>query len=128
MKKILFSFVTILFFIINSSIAQVSTNFNNDNTISTKGRFDRNYGTAIDLIIPSKNIDSLLSKEKRDLVQLNELKPFKLADPTKVNLDIPKLIKWKFDNEFAYGKFTLKLSGALSSSISFDKFYLPKKY
>lgn len=126
MKKILSSLVTILFFITNSSISQVSTNFNNDNTISVKGRFDRNYVTAIDLIIPSKNIDSLLSKEKRDLAQSNELKPFKLADPTKVNLDIPKLIKWTFDKEFAYGKFTLKLSGALSTSISFDKFYLPK--
>lgn len=126
MKKILFSLVAILFLISNSSIAQVSTNFNNDNLISAKGRFDRNYVTATDLIMPSKNIDSLLSKEKREIALQNELKPFKLAEPTKVNLDIPKLTKWTYDKEFAYGKFTLKLSGALSTSISFDKFYLPK--
>jgi hypothetical protein len=126
MKKILFSIAAILFLISNSSIAQVSTNFNNDIIISAKGQFDKSYVTAIDLVIPSKNIDSLLSKEKREIAQSNELKPFKLAEPTKVNLDIPKLTKWTYDKEFAYGKFTLKLSGALSASINFDKFYLPE--
>ncbi|MBS0647430.1 MAG: trypsin-like peptidase domain-containing protein [Verrucomicrobia bacterium] len=126
MKKILFNLVIMLFVIANSPFAQVSTNFNNDNIISAKGRFERNYVTAIDFIVPSKNIDSLISQEKREIAQSSELKPFKLADPTKVNLDILKLTTWTYDKEFAYGKFTLKLSGALSSSINFDKFYLPK--
>jgi len=126
MKKILFILVAILFSIANTSTAQVSTNFNNDNIVSDKGQFQRNYVTAIDFVIPSKNIDSLLAKEKREIAQSNELKPFKLAEPTSVNLDIPKLINWTYDKEFAFGKFTLKLSGAFSTSINFDKFYLPE--
>jgi lysyl endopeptidase len=126
MKKILFRIIGLLLIIANNSNAQVSTNFNNDNTISSKGRFNRNYAAAIDFIIEAKNIDSLLKKEKQEIEQSNELKPFKLATPTNVNLDIPKQIAWTYDNEFAYGKFTIKLLGALSSSITFDKFYLPK--
>lgn len=126
MKSISFILLAILFFNYKSSIAQVSTNFNNENIILAQGRYERNYSTSIDFEVPSKNIDSLLSREKEDLAKSTELKPLKIAIPTKVDLDIPKMTNWIFDNEFAYGKFTLKLSGALSSSINFDKFYLPK--
>ena len=49
-----------------------------------------------------------------------------MATPVTVDLDIAKRTNWTYDKEFAYGKFTIKLTGALSSSISFDKFYLPK--
>jgi lysyl endopeptidase len=126
MKPILYRLTIILFFIANQSIAQVSTIFNNETTISGNGRFDKKYGSAIDVVLPAQNIDSLLSKEKQDIAQSNDLKPFRLAAPTKVNLDIPKLTNWTYEKEFAYGKFTLRLSGAMSVSISFDKFYLPK--
>jgi len=30
------------------------------------------------------------------------------------------------DNDYPYGKFTLKLNGAVTCSINFDKFWLPK--
>jgi len=66
MKKILSIPLAILCFIANHSIAQVSTNFNNQNIISAKGQFERNYNQFIDLIIPAKNIDSLLLKESRN--------------------------------------------------------------
>lgn len=126
MKSMLYISLAVLLFMANNLVAQVATNFNNENIISSKGQFEKNYNSTIDVIIPAKNIDSLLFKEKLEGAQSNELKPFKLAAPSKINLDIAKLVNWAYDKEFAYGKFTLKLSGALSASISFDKFYLPK--
>jgi len=41
-------------------------------------------------------------------------------------LNIAKQINWVDDKEFAYGKYTIKVNKALSASINFDKFYLPK--
>jgi lysyl endopeptidase len=35
-------------------------------------------------------------------------------------------MKWTADNFFAYGKYTIKATGALSASMNFDKFFLPQ--
>jgi hypothetical protein len=51
MKKISFSLIALLLFIANNSIAQVSTNFNSERSISSKGRFDKNYFSDIDFIM-----------------------------------------------------------------------------
>ena len=126
MKKILYIPMAVLLFMANSLLAQVSTIFNNEQIISSKGQFEKNYTSTIDFVIPLKNIDSLLVKERQDSGESIEVKPFRLATPITVNLDIAKYIKWNYDNEFAFGKFTIKLSGALSSSINFDNFYLPE--
>lgn len=68
----------------------------------------------------------MLEIERREQLQTDGVKIFKLAVPVPVNLDIVKLTNWTYVNEYAYGKFTIKLNGALSSSINFDQFYLPK--
>lgn len=126
MKYLKIQICILVLLYVNSLTAQVSTNFNNEILVTGNGKFMKNYLSTIDLTLPSKNIDSLLSIERIELLNSKEEKPFKLAIPLSVNLDIAKLIKWTSDNEFAYGKFTIKQTDALSSSISFDKFVLPK--
>lgn len=126
MKKIIHLLFVLMLFLANSLMAQVATNFNNEILISSKGQFGKDYRTQIDFEIPAKNSDNLLATEKQDIKQSNEVKPFKLAIPVSIDLDIAKLTSWTYDNEFAYGKFTIKLNRALSVSINFDRFYLPK--
>jgi V8-like Glu-specific endopeptidase len=106
--------------------AQVSFNFNNPDEISDRGRFARSYKTRIDFEIPAKNIAGLLEKEKVELEKSKETKPFQLAEPVPVDIDIPALISWDNDINFAYGKFTIRVNGALSASINFNQFFLPK--
>ena len=126
MKAIkLFLFTNLILFC-HLAQAQVKTNFNNETLISTQGRFTKEYKTQIDFELPSKNIDDLLEKEKNEIAKSSETKPFQLAVPIPIDLDIAKFANWTYDKEYAYGKFTMKLNGALSASINFDKFYLPK--
>ncbi|MEO8406466.1 MAG: trypsin-like peptidase domain-containing protein [Chitinophagaceae bacterium] len=106
--------------------SQVKTNFNNESIVSQKGQFEKEYKQQIDYQLSAKNIDDLLSTEKTEQLLSSEAKPFKLAVPVSVDLDIANLANWSSDNEFAYSKYTIKLNGALSASINFDKFYLPK--
>ncbi len=120
-----FLFIHLLFLCFLAQ-AQVKTNFNNETIVSNKGQFVKDYKTKVDFEIPAKKIVELLEKEKREIANYNEIKPFKLAVPVSVNLDIANLINWAFDKGYAYGKFTVKLNGALSSSINFDQFYLPE--
>jgi lysyl endopeptidase len=106
--------------------AQVKTNFNNDKAIAGRGHFSKNYTTQTDLELPAKNINALLAKEKRLQEQSSQTKPFQLAEPVAIDLDISRNIKWMLDGDSAFGKYTIHLKGALSASINFDKFYLPK--
>lgn len=122
MKSIFLTFITLCSFCVS---AQVTTNFNNELTISSKGRFGKGYKERIDFEIPARNIASLLEAEKRADAGSNEARPFRLAEPIAIDLDIAKLINWVTDKETAYGKFTIKVNGALSTSINFDQFYLP---
>lgn len=68
----------------------------------------------------------MLETEKKELLKSNDTKLFKIAVAVPVDIDIAKLTNWFQGNEYMYGKFTLKLNGALSASINFDQFYLPK--
>lgn len=122
--KIAFIIPLLLLFVFVS--AQVKTNFNNETLITQKGQFVKEYKIQIDFEVPAKNINELLEIERREQLQTNGVKLFKLAVPVPVNLDIVKLTNWNYDKEFAYGKFTVKLNGALSASINFNQFYLPK--
>lgn len=105
--------------------AQVKTDFNNTSLISSRGLFQKGYTQMIDFELPARDVNNLLETEKREQLQSNEVKPFKLAVPVAVDLDISKLITWNTDNEYVYGKYTIRANGALSASINFDKFYLP---
>lgn len=105
--------------------AQVKTNFNNKTPITERGYFLKSYKATIDFEIPAKNITNLLQDEKSETNTILEAKPFQIAVPVPVNLDIGKLMNWIDEGDSAYGKFTIKLKGALSTSINFYKFYLP---
>jgi lysyl endopeptidase len=125
MKKIILLLLVMVLTLSNDINAQVATDFNNESLISSKGQFVKDYSTQIDFEIPAKNIDNLLVMEKQELSQSNEAKPFRLAVPVSIDLNIPKLINWTQEKEFVYGKFVIKLNKALSASINFDQFYLP---
>lgn len=126
MKKITTSLAVFLIFaIFLSANAQVRTNLNNVEKISTKGKFNKTTKTEVDLNIPKKDIKELLEKEKKEYTSTNEDKPFRLATAIPVDIDIAKQANWTFEKEFAYGNFSIRLNGALSASINFDKFYLP---
>jgi len=106
--------------------AQVHTNFNNDLRIGNKGVFNILYKTEVDYEIPAKDISKLLENEKNRTDNEPNI-PYQIAVAVTIDQDIPKLIQWTYNKDFAYGKFTIKLNGALSSSINFDKFFLPSK-
>jgi lysyl endopeptidase len=115
----------VLLFSFFSANAQVKTNLSNPDKISNKGKFNKSYKTDIDFEVPKKNIKELLENEEADYASTNEDRPFRLAIAIPVDIDITKQANWSFENKFAYGKFSIRLNGALSSSINFDKFNLP---
>lgn len=126
MRTIKTVFVMLLFVLPFLVQAQVKTNFNNKELISNQGRFKKAYKEQIDFEMPAKDINKLLEKEKKENGQSKDAKLFRLAEPIAVDLDIAKLINWVVDSGYAHGKFTIKINGALSNSINFDQFYLPK--
>ncbi len=126
MKNIKYIIIISILFCYKHIYAQVTTDFNNTTLITTKGRFFKNYDTKVDFLIPAKSIKELEEVDKISLKNIANLKYLKIATPISVNLHLPKLINWTFDNEYAYGKYTIKLTNALSSSINFDQFFLPK--
>jgi hypothetical protein len=118
-------FLSMLFCCIYAQ-GQVKTNLNNALKFTEKGKFNKAYSKGIDFEIPAKNIDALLEQERNELNSTNEDKPFRLAKAIPVDIDIAQKVKWTEDGMYAYAKFSIKLKGAMSSSINFDKFYLPK--
>ncbi len=125
MKQIKYVFLFQVIFLSFFAKAQVKTNFNNENVLNAKGHFVRDYLNQVDFELPAKNIDDLVQKEKNELAKNSNQKIFLIAVPVQVNIDIVERINWTYDKVYAYGKFTIKLNGALSSSINFDKFFLP---
>ncbi len=116
-------FILLCFF----ASAQVRTNFNNDVQITNRGRFIKAYKGQIDFEIPAKNNFQLLEIEKTEIEKSNQSKPFQLAVPVAVDLNIAKLANWTYEDDFAFGKFTIKLNGALSASINFDQFFFAQR-
>ena len=101
MKAIKYFLLTNLIFLCYLAQAQVKTDFNNESVISNQGRFMKDYAIKVDFEIPAKDINELLDAEKREQLQSNETKPFKLAVPVTVDLDIAGLANWAYDNENA---------------------------
>lgn len=122
-KMLLTAFAMLLFFCYSS--AQVVTNFNNEQLISGKGRFGKGYKELIDFEVPARDITTLLKTEQQRNARSNDAKPFRLAEPVAIDLDIAKRMNWVADGNSEFGKFTIKVNGALSTSINFDRFYLP---
>lgn len=86
MKKGLLFQILALLLVTNCLPAQVSTNFNSKNVVSSRGQFFKDYRQAVDVIIPAKSIDSLLLIERNELTLSNEIKPFRLATPVAIDL------------------------------------------
>ncbi len=99
---------------------------NNNKPIDEAGYYARSYASRIDLTLPAKDIKALLNTEAEDNKKNSGSKPFQIADPTPVDLNIAKTAKWVNDATHAYARYTILLSGALSASINFDQFYLPR--
>ena len=125
MKKSIAFHLVLLLIVTNNLFAQVSTNFNNTIPVAGKGKFEKAYEQKIDLEIPAKNIEVLLETERIEKLKSLETKPFKIAIPVTVNINLVELINWVPNDKYIYGKYTIKLTSALSASINFDKFYLP---
>lgn len=115
--------VTLTFCILANS--QVKTNFNSEEKLTEKGKFKKDYKTVIDLELPQKDIKQLLAKEMREKKE-SDTKILRIAELVPVDIDMAKQIKWTSDEQFAYGKYTIKAKGALSVSINFDNFFLPE--
>jgi lysyl endopeptidase len=105
------------------SVAQVKTNFNNKIRVTESGKFNKQYSSHRPYIISQRDINSLLKKEAEDTLLT---KPFMIAEPIPVNIDLINESSWYEDDSFEYGKFTIIATGAKSISINFDKFFLPK--
>lgn len=108
------------------AIAQVKTDFSNKELISDRGRFNKSYKDQVDFEIPAKDIKKLIEKEKNEDKSRNGEERFRLAEPVVVDLDIARRINWKADSGYAFGIFNIKADGAFSTSINFDRFYLPE--
>lgn len=126
MKKIITLITVHIFLLAFISVdAQVSTNLNNNNKVSIKGKYSKVYKTEINFEVPKKSIKDLLERENAEVLSSNVDRPYRLATAVAVDIDIARQISWLFENEFAYGKYIIRLNGALSASINFDRFYLP---
>jgi hypothetical protein len=108
-----------------SLMAQVTTNFNNPKMIDGSGRFAKTYKVQTDFVIPPKDIKALLENERKAQGKDEGAKPFQFAEPVSVDLNLAKAMQWRTDKDFAYGRYAIKATGATSTSINFDQFFLP---
>ncbi len=111
-------------FITGQLRAQVKTDYNNRVAISARGKFNQNFTARIHHVLPAKSIKALLDKEAADS-NSPEAKPFRIAEPVSVDIDVVENSTWIADSAFAYGKFTVNATDAKTISANFDKFYLP---
>ncbi len=126
MRK-LFKIIALHFFmcVFISVNAQVKTNINNFDKITNTGNFNKPYKIETDFEVPKKSIKDLLEIENAEFISTYLDRPLRFATAISVDIDIAKQLNWSLENEFAYGKYSIKLNGALSAIINFDKFNLP---
>lgn len=104
--------------------AQVTTNFNNTEKMTARGKFGKSFRSKAPYTIPAQDVKALVDREARDY-KPGEAKPFRIAEPVKVNIDVVKEAAWVEEDGFAHGKYTIVASGAKSISANFDRFRLP---
>lgn len=128
MKKMYFRNLLLLFgscFSLGAAVAQVKTNFNNPAALTAAGRFAQSY-QAVTIELPAIDHRKLLEAEKAvSLRSADVAKPFQIATPVPVDIDVAGKANWTSDEQFAYGKLTIHAGQAKSLSINFDRFYLP---
>lgn len=107
------------------TIAQVSTNFNNSEVITARGKFQKDFRAKAPFVIPSRDIKALLDKEALEN-NTDEAKPFKIAEALPVDIDVVQEAVWVEASGYSHGKFSIIAAGAKSISANFDQFKLPK--
>lgn len=103
--------------------AQVKTTQQNKRPISARGFFNREYAAKKSIITPPD--PKIYKKKLLDDKASRYIKPLRIAEPVKVNLDIVNLASWVTTGDMSYGKYTITSAGAKSLSINFDKFFIP---
>jgi lysyl endopeptidase len=107
-------------------LAQVTTKFHNTDSITENGAFRKNYGRKVDFEIAAKDIKALIEKEKRKDAETPGIKPYQIAEPVRIDLDIAAGMTWQEVDGFLYGRFDIRVHKALSTSVNFDEFFLPR--
>lgn len=116
---------TAFIFIWSIANAQVRTNINNDEVITARGKFKKNYSTKSPYLIPPKDIKALLEKEILEN-STGETKPFRIAEAIPVDINVVQEASWIEEGSYAHGSFTIIAAGAKSISVNFDQFKLSK--
>ena len=112
-------------FIWSIANAQVRTNINNDEVITARGKFKKNYSAKAPYLIPPKDIKALIEKEMLE-IGTGESKPFRIAEAIPVDINVVQEASWIDEGSYAHGSFTIIAAGAKSISVNFDQFKLPK--
>lgn len=122
MKK--YQFLSCVFFLfITLTNAQVKTKFNNNEFITTKGIFQKNYKESVlNLTVPTEQ--QIRDAEREDAI-ISTDRLFRIAIPINTDVDFIKTALWINDLNFSYGKLTLNATNAKSLSLNFNKFLLP---
>lgn len=123
MKKVLL--LTWLLAFAGWTNAQVKTNFNSYESLTSGGKYIKNFRAKSPYVIPARDIKSLLEKEALENMS-GEVKPFRIAEAVGVDIDVVEEAEWVEEEGFAYGKFSVVAAGAKSISANFDRFYLPQ--
>lgn len=123
MKK--YQFLSCVFFLfITLTNAQVKTKFNNNEFITTKGIFQKNYKESVlNLTVPTEQ--QIRDAEREDAI-ISTDRLFRIAIPINTDVDFIKTALWINDLNFSYGKLTLNATNAKSLSLNFNKFLLPE--
>jgi lysyl endopeptidase len=116
--------VTITLLCLNLGNAQVRTNFNNPDQIGSRGKYSKNFQDKSPFLIAARDTRVLLEREARDQAS-GVTRPFRIAEPISVDIDVVQEAEWLEENGVAFGKFTILASGAKSISANFDQFYVP---
>lgn len=112
-------------FIWSIANAQVRTNINNDEVITARGKFKKNYNAKAPYLIPPKDIKALLEKEMLENIT-EKAGPFKIAEAIPVDINVVQEASWIEEGNYEHGSFTIIAAGAKSISVNFDQFKLPK--
>ncbi|MBI1767411.1 MAG: trypsin-like peptidase domain-containing protein [Bacteroidetes bacterium] len=101
------------------------TNINNDEVITARGKFRKNYSAKAPYLIPPKDIKALFEKEILEK-GADESKPFRIAEAIPVDINIVQEASWIEEGSYSHGSFTIIAAGAKSISVNFDQFKLPE--
>ncbi len=122
--RIITTFLFILLF--HSYIkGQVKTNYNSTKRITSTGQYNKSYRASLyDINPPDTN--KIIERDAANK-KINDVKPFRFAEPIPVNINVVESAQWIEDSTMAYGKFSIRVKTAKSLSVNFGDFFLPNE-